>query len=402
MRSPELPPLAVLGGSYNALSVARGLHRRGVAVRVLADGRSAVASQTLGRSRAIERVVEPAGGDPAPAWRDALERDADGAVVLPGSDEGLEFLVDHDAWLRGLGYRPIEHAGPVNRALLDKEATFELAQAAGVPAPRVARVGSAAEASARAAEVGFPCALKPVHSHRFARTASGAEAGKGRIVHDPGGVVAAYDELARSGAALLLSELVPGPDADYCSYYTYLDTEGRPLVHFTKRKPRQYPVHFGLGSFHRTDWIPEVAELGLRMLQASGVRGIANAEFKRDRRDGRMKLIECNLRLTAADDLVRRAGVDLGALAYRRALGHRDQPPAGPLTGDGFTSGLVQWLPLRDLRALRQYLAEGELTVGAWARSLLAPISTPLFSLTDPGPSIGNALRLLARLVGRR
>jgi D-aspartate ligase len=396
------PPLVVLGGSYNALSVARAVHRHGVAVRVLADGRSAVAVSALERSRAVARVVAPTGDDLPDAWRSALARDADGGVVLPCSDEGLEFLVDHHDWLRGQGYRPVELAPEVNRALLDKEATFELARAADVPAPRVVRVGSAAEARAVAHEVGFPCALKPVHSHHFARTAPDPSAGKGTIVPDPGRVGAAYDELARSGQPLLVTELVPGPDADYCSYYSYLDEDGRPLVHLTKRKPRQFPVHFGLGSFHRTDWLPEVAHLGLRMFQASGVRGIANAEFKRDRRDGRLKLIECNLRLTAADDLVRRAGVDLGSLAYLRALGRRGQPPAGPPHGDGFRSGLVQWLPLRDLRALRQYRAEGELTVAAWARSLLAPLSTPVFRLSDPGPSVGNALRMLARLAGRR
>lgn len=392
----------MLGGSYNALSVARGLHPRGVAVRVLTEGRSGVAAASLARSRAIRRVVVPTGDDLPSSWRRALELDADGAVVLPGSDEGLEFLVDHDAWLRDLGYHPVEHAGEVNRRLLDKEATHELAGASGVPAPRVARVTSAAQARTLAAEVGFPCALKPVHSHRFARAAPSGQTGKGAIVRAPGEVAAAYDRLARAGQPLLVTELVPGPDADFCSYYSYLDADGRPLLHFTKRKPRQFPVHFGLGSYHRTDWLADVAELGLQMFQRAGVRGIANVEFKRDARDGQLKLIECNLRLTAADDLVRRAGIDLGWLAYRRALGHTGQAPAGPPTGDGFRPGLVQWLPLRDLRALRQYLSEGEVTIGAWARSLLAPLSTPVFRLTDPGPSLANTTRLLGRLVGRR
>lgn len=43
--------------------------------------------------------------------------------------------------------------------------------------------------------------------------------------------------------------------------------------------------------------------------------------FKRDGRDGRFKLIECNPRFTAANELVRQAGTDLARLAYRRALG---------------------------------------------------------------------------------
>jgi D-aspartate ligase len=41
-----------------------------------------------------------------------------------------------------------------------------------------------------------------------------------------------------------------------------------------------------------TRWRPEVAEAGLRFLRAIGPRGMAHAEFKRDSRDGELKLIE--------------------------------------------------------------------------------------------------------------
>jgi D-aspartate ligase len=85
-----------------------------------------------------------------------------------------------------------------------------------------------------------------------------------------------------AGHPMLVTEYVPGPDDQYRSYYTYLDHEGEPLVHFTKRKLRQYPTHFGLGSYHLTEWNPEVAELGLRFARGAGLRGLVNVEFKRD------------------------------------------------------------------------------------------------------------------------
>ena len=43
---------------------------------------------------------------------------------------------------------------------------------------------------------------------------------------------------------------------------------------------------------------PELVELGLRSFRAIGYRGVGSIEFKRDDRDGRLKMIELDLRLS--------------------------------------------------------------------------------------------------------
>ena len=91
---------------------------------------------------------------------------------------------------------------------------------------------------------------------------------------------------------MLLVEKVPGPDDLLCSYYTYLDADGEALFDFTKRIIRRFPVGMGNGCYHITDRNPEVREVALKLFRHVGLRGLANAEFKRDQRDGRLKLIE--------------------------------------------------------------------------------------------------------------
>ena len=53
--------------------------------------------------------------------------------------------------------------------MLDKDRTYVIARALGIDAPHTVTVRSAAGLAAVADELSYPCALKPVHSHRFQR-----------------------------------------------------------------------------------------------------------------------------------------------------------------------------------------------------------------------------------------
>ncbi len=187
---------------------------------------------------------------------------------------------------------------------------------------------------------------------------------------------------------VLLVEKIPGPDSLYSSYYTYLDEEGRALFDFTKRILRRYPMNMGLASYHITADVGQVRELSLKLFRQAGLQGLANAEFKYDERDGRLKLIECNARFTAANKLLARAGLDLGNFVYDRIAGISQPPPTG------FRSGLRLWDPLRDWHAFLELRKRGELSLLKWLASVMHRASLAYFSWRDPLPS-------LARLIHR-
>src|SRR5438105_868251 len=84
-------------------------------------------------------------------------------------------------------------------------------------------------------------------------------------------------------------------------------TSSAPLFEFTKRVIRRFPAMTGTACYAITDRIPEAAELGNRLFRHVALRGLANVEFKRDVRDGTLKLIECNARFTASQALVTRS-----------------------------------------------------------------------------------------------
>ena len=369
-------PAVVLGGAANALSVARSLWRAGVPVDLLADGRG---DSLVQHSRACRRFVRPADSqDTAEQWLSWLLSQPEPAVVLTCCDEGIEFIARERATLEAAGHLPVEADDRASLTMLDKQRAYELAGAAGIAVPRTVTVTAIAELDGF--DFAFPCGIKPLHSHTFARRFT--TAAKGVIVADADEARRVLEPILREGHPMLLTEVVAGRDDQYRSYYTYIDEHGEPLLHFTKRKLRQQPIHFGLGSYHLTEWNDEVAQLGLRFARAAGLRGLVNVEFKSDARDGSLKLIECNPRFTEVNEQVRAAGIDLALLCYSRLAG--TAPPAL----DSFTDHLGMWFPLDDVRALRAYRREGELTTAAWLRTLAHRQAPLMFSSSDPKPSL--------------
>jgi D-aspartate ligase len=366
----------ILGGESVAVAVARSLAPLGVETYALGDTWD---PQRWGRF--VDHFVDVGSkGGVEERYMEWLRTHGPrGGVVMPCYDDGLDTVARNRAQLEEWGYRPLEGNDEVNLAMMDKERSLDLCRRAGVPAPHAVAVRSHAAAERAAADLQFPLALKPIQSHLFAR-----EFGETKLL-----VVSSPEELAPTlertlglGIDMLATELIPGWDDQIVTYYTYLGDHGEPLFHFTKRKLRQWPVHFGLACYQVTTWDPELAEVGLRFCQGTGIRGIGTVEFKRDPRDGDFKFIECNPRLTGSTELVRHAGIEIPQIAYLRAIG-RTPPPVR-----GYRTGVREWYPLSDLKALRHYRQAGELTTAAWARSMLRRFHFPRFRASDPMPSI--------------
>jgi D-aspartate ligase len=385
-----IPPAILLGGGPIALPVARSLAAAGV--RVCALGTT---TDPVRHSRAAAEFVDLGSGEGVQdRWLEWLQgRNGEGGVLLPCNDDALELVARQRPTLMGLGYRPVEANDEVVLALLDKHETYTRARAIGVASPRTALVGPETDLSEATEGIAFPLALKPRHSHLFARHFGVGT--KVFVAHDVDELAAHAGRMRALGIEMLVTEVIPGRDDDYHSYYTYVDAAGEPLFDLTKNKLRQYPVGFGLSTYHLIDRNEETIEVGRRFAAGMGIRGVMCAEFKRDARDGRLKLIECNHRFTAACEIVRHAGIDLALLAYNRAVGRPDPPL------NSYRTGVTMWHPVEDARAVASLRRNGELTMRAWLRSLARPQHFPMFSWRDPKPSLVSISRFPRRALRR-
>jgi predicted ATP-grasp superfamily ATP-dependent carboligase len=254
-----------------------------------------------------------------------------------------------------------------------------------VPTPKTATLRTRADAERAAREFDYPCALKPLRSHLFSQIAG--MSAKVYLADDAGDLLRWFGVAEEIGIEMLVTEIVPGSDEDFVSYYTYMLPGGQPLFDFTKHKLRQLPIGFGLTCYQETVWEPEVVEVGKRFCQGVGLVGVANVEFKRDARDGTWKIIECNHRFSLANEIVRLSGIDLPAIAYSRVAGL----PIEPIRG--YRLGVRMWNPIEDALAFRRYRAAGELSFGQWVCSLVCRWHFPMWRLSDPLPTYHKVVR---------
>jgi predicted ATP-grasp superfamily ATP-dependent carboligase len=393
----ERVPVIVLGGDTTALSVARSLGRRGV------DVYGVGVAAWVGASRHLTAlpVTVPAGTRPEDAWAQLLlgpdlPTELHGAVVLAGSDVGLTTLIRHRERLLER-FRLDASDPPAQLAMLDKLATYRRAREADVATPLFWEVDDPADLERHRCELVYPLIVKPLLSHEFKARFPGIR--KFRLVEDWAGLEQAHRELHEAGVAVMLVEQIPGTDEQLISYATYLDAAGDPTYDFVKRVIRRFPPGEGLAchhvTVHATAEAREVKELALRLFKHIGLRGVAHVEFIRDLRDGRLKLVECNARFSAADPLPTAAGLDLPLHVYSRVLGRPHAMPAR------YPDGLHMIYPTDDLRSFLALRRQGRLTTGTWLRSLAHRQVFPVLRLRDPAPAAARVWSRVGKSAGK-
>jgi D-aspartate ligase len=310
-----LPPAIVCEvGWVNGLGAIRSLGRAGVPVIAL-DHRP----WALGfRSRYALPVVAP---DPLP--------DEDGFIALLQEladviDRPSPIFPTHDEHLNSLARRRDElgdrflcpfPSWEVLEPLQSKRHQIATAESLGMATPATAHPRSAEEAQRDAAEIGFPVFVKPSENIVFKRI----HKRQAFVCRDPGELEAAYRTTADYEP--MVQEFIPGGDEWLWTLGTYITPDGRPLAVFSGRKLRQTAENMGSARVGEALWDDEVVESGLRLLQELRFHGIAQVEWKRDPRDGRLKLIEVNPRLWQWHGLTGACGADVAHIAYLDQIG---------------------------------------------------------------------------------
>ena len=184
---------------------------------------------------------------------------------------------------------------------------------------------------------------------------------------------------------------MPGEDDAFYTCGVYQDASSRPLGVFVSRKVRQHPRGFGEARIAESEWVEEVVEVTLRLLSELSFHGVSGTEYKRDPRDGRLKLMEVNARHWLHHPLATLAGINLSLIAYSDAIG---QPIEGGRQIDG-----IRWVDLaREIPDSLVELVRREMSLGTFVSGLRRVRGDAVCCFDDPVP----ALRSLLAGIGKR
>jgi D-aspartate ligase len=247
---------------------------------------------------------------------DALGRPA---PVFPTHDEHLNSLARHRDRL-GERFRYPFPAWDVLEPLQSKRHQVETAESLGLAAPRTLHPRSLEECRAAAREIGYPVLVKPSDNIVFKRIYRR----QAFLCELPGELDEAYEKAAPYEP--MLQEFIPGGDDLLWTLGAAIAEDGEVLATFSGRKLRQTRDNMGSARVGEALWDDEVVESGLALLRELRFHGVAQVEWKRDPRDGRLKLIEVNPRLWQWHGLAGACGADVTLAAYWDLVGDRRPP----------------------------------------------------------------------------
>lgn len=352
----EFPPAVIAGAYQTGVLGVRSLRRRGVSAFCFDCNASYPGFQSV-HGHALHCPDPDSEPD---KWLDfmldiALKYDRK-LILIPSSDKFISAIACYADTLDQ--YFTFSPGIRLQGLLADKQTQYALALKHKMPMPRTAFVHSLNEVLEFANKACFPCLIKPTHFREWQKfhpkhPLFGA---KIAIAENKNHLYQKYRLASAVNPNVILQEIIQGEDTNKRVYLSCYNAKGQRIANAMFQELRCDPLQFGPASISEPVIDHETDKICNRFLQSIGYQGICEIEMKWDYRDGQVKLIEANPRLSGGGDAAPYAGVDLCWIHYLDLIGKNVEPVA-PL-GNDFRHVVLR----ADAEAVPAYLNAGLLT----------------------------------------
>ena len=374
----------VIGDHIQALGIIRSLGRHGIPVYLLHDKTLCISRF----SRYCYKFIKTPSMDNESDFISFLAElakkfDVNDYILMPTNDAAVRILSKNKDFLEKYYKVPTPH-WDITKFALNKELTYSLAAENGIPVPKTIHPKNVEDL--QKLHINYPVVLKGVEGLNFYRK-TGAKAFRANSLGELKRIYEKNSTLIDFSEIIIQEEIPGGTDLMYsfCSFFKNDELLGV----WTGRKVREHPVGLGTGTFAESIYVPEIVELGSKLLSAMNYYGISEIEFKKDPRDNKFKLIEMNARTWLWISLAVRAGVDFPYMLYKDIMGDGIAPVKS------FREG-IRWMHIyTDLGVMIKEIPRGNMMIKDYFASLNnGEKEFAVFSLNDPLPFIMETLTL--------
>jgi predicted ATP-grasp superfamily ATP-dependent carboligase len=264
------------------------------------------------------------------------------------------------------------------KKISNKDQQMILAQGVGVKVPETLKISNLSKRTKLPKNMNYPVFIKGLDVNTWRK----------KIIQTKGFKVSNEEEMGKKLTELaelkipsvVIQEIIEGPDTNHYKYCCYINPQGKILAEFILQKIRQNPINFGIGAVVESCDRQDVKEVGRRLFKGISYVGIGSAEFKIDKRDGELKLIEINPRYWQQNYLPTFCGMNFAYLNYRDIMGREPNPITV------YTSAIkwVNWF--LDLNSFLEYRKIGVINFWDWRKSLSGRKIYSDFMWYDPLP----------------
>ncbi|WP_135606654.1 hypothetical protein [Methanococcoides sp. NM1] len=387
-----IPGIVLIGDHVQALGVARSIGQLNVPVYLLNDKRLSV----VRFSKYISKFIR------APSLKDKSEfvsflleiaelHGLKDHLLIPANDDAVKILSKNKTKLEEWYIVPTPE-WEITKFALDKKLTHILASNNGVPVPATVSPSSISEKeSLSQLNIQYPVLVKGVEGLGFYQK-TGAKAFHASSEKELKSILKKISHIEPS--EILIQEMIPGGTDSVYSFCSFFKN-GKAIGIWTGHKIREHPMGSGTATLAESKNVPEIVDLGSKILKAMNYYGVSEIEFKKDSRDGKFKLIEINARSWLWVSLARRSGMDFIAMLYNDMNGKE------PEITISFEEH-IKWINIyTDTWSSFKEILKGNLSTRNYLSSLAGKKEYAVLSRDDPLPFLVETLILPYLLMTR-
>jgi D-aspartate ligase len=330
----DVPAVIVKVGHYpihhGGVDAIRSLGRLGVPVHAVTEDRwTPAALSRYCQQRFVWPKAERA--DPelmVKHLKEAGQQIGTPSMLIPTDEEAAVLIAENSTELSEYFLLP-QVAPDLPARLGSKRGLYELCLEHDVPAPASVFPQTLAEIEEFAARASFPVVAK----NQDAWVRLHHPVVNGTTIIDSAGELITMARDWGDTFSVILQEYIPADAAEDWIVHLYRGAGGDPLVLFTGIKVRSWPPQAGMTALAYTVSNPKLAELAAHLCEQVGFAGIADLDFRFDRRDGQYKLVDFNPRMGNQFRLFQTvAGIDVLRAMYLDMTG-QPVPPGDQVNG---------------------------------------------------------------------